>query len=189
MLPMNWPASEKLMCSRGLPQSQTRQVATDVQDALQAELVAGVDVVQLPIQVAQLLRQRPRVPGTPSLPKSTPSRSAPDVNDDIVHLENFWEVTTEQRKLVEQMILRAPESPEELVEAASHSGLRELFPEFSTEDRHTLAAEGQIPVHSRWGDKMLRHELAVDSLLTLASLAHFRQTQEALAQRLRRRLD
>jgi transaldolase len=63
-------------------------------------------------------------------------------------------------------------------------GLGEVFPEMSEQELATIAADGKIPKHERWADRIAAGELAVDTLLNLAGLASFTADQNALDKRI-----
>ena len=61
-----------------------------------------------------------------------------------------------------------------------------MFPRLSESDQGAIAADGKIPKHSRWAQRIERGELAVDTLCAAAGLASFTADQGALDDRIRR---
>jgi transaldolase len=180
--------SEVNVFARGLPESQTRQIAASLRDAKQLELVAGVDIITMPPTVAQQARQQQPPSWNSRRNEEYQVAVAPDVPSETVRLDTLWSISAEMRKLVEQMILNPPATPEELVQAAPQQGVTDLFPQLSRDELTRLASETKIPRHAAWQEKMTRGELAIDSLLTLAGLVHFAKSQQALDGRIERRI-
>ena len=71
------------------------------------------------------------------------------------------------------------------MQRAHEHGLGDMFPRLGAEDMRAIAAEGKIPKHSRWAERIASGELAIDTLLNLAGLASFTQDQAALDGRIR----
>ena len=59
-----------------------------------------------------------------------------------------------------------------------------MFPLLSKEEKATIAADGKIPVYSKWQQKIKDGKIAPDTLLTLAGLASFTADQAMLDQRI-----
>jgi transaldolase len=171
--------------ARGLPQSQTRQIAASIRDPRQLEALAGVDVITIPPQVA---RDVPSNYTGPWRARRYDTHTTPDIGAEKACLGKLWTVAAEERKFVEQMILHAPQSPEELTGAARDHGLADLLPEFSKDQLNAIASDGKIPEHQRWRKAIMRNEVAIDSLLTMAGLADFAAAQEQLDARIRAQL-
>jgi transaldolase len=169
----------------GLPQCETRQIAASIRDGGQLTRLAGVDVITIPPQVAKEAMSQLADPWRSRLNEEYDVSLLPDVDAESVRLETLWSVSADERKLVEQMILQPPKSEQELIEAASDYGVRDLFPQPSPAEMETIAADGKIPQHKRWGDKIMHRELAIDSLMTVAGLAQFAASQQELDARIR----
>jgi len=176
---------EVAVFARGLPQSQTRQIAASLRDGKQLAQLAGVDVITMPPHVAQQAQQEHISRWHSRLDEEYTVSLAPGVNDDLVHVNKLWCVSPEERKFVEQMILHAPHSPDDLITASQDYGVADLFPQLSDDALKTIAADGKIPRHERWADQIMRGEIAIDGLLTLAGLGHFASSQHELDSRIR----
>lgn len=173
----------------GLPQSETRQIAASLRDAHQLPQLAGVDVITMPPQVAAEAREElTDVWWRSRLEEDYEVSLGADVNLEAVRPDTLWSVSSDERKFVEQMILHVPESVEDLIQAMRDHGIGEVFPDLSPAELQTIADDGKIPQHHRWGDKIMRRELAVDGQMTLAGLAHFATSQQELDQRIREHL-
>jgi len=174
--------------ARGLPQSETQQIAASIRDPLQVELLAGVDVITMPPDIAQRAGENPAQVWRSRLNEEYEVTLAADINKEALRLDKLWSIPAQLRKLVEQMILRPPSTAEELTATAGEYAFSDLFWSISEEDFAVLAADGKIPQHARWGDRILRDETAIDSLLTGAGLAAFSHSQSELDQRIRQQI-
>lgn len=170
--------------ARALPESQTRQIAASLRDAEQVERVAGVDVITMPPLVAKQVRQQPPASWNSRRNEEYTIDQTTYVSEATLHLDTLWSISAEVQKLVETMILEPPKNAEELVQAALQQGVTDLFPQLSREEVAELANESKIPRHANWQEKIAQGDLAIDSLLTLAGLAHFAKSQQALDERI-----
>jgi transaldolase len=109
------------------------------------------------------------------------------LNEDAAGLgiEKFWEVTESLVRLGRSLNAEVPSTGEELVKRAHEAGLGDMFPVMSLEDNKRIAAEGKIPVLASWKERIIKGELAPDTLLTLAGLASFTADQRQLDDRIR----
>jgi len=161
----------------------TRQIAASLRSHSQLDLLAGTDVYTMPPKVA--------ASGRKSLPGLFESRLGTryvvPLSDDAAGLgiEKFWEVTESVVKLGRSLNAEVPSTGEELVKRAHDAGLGDMFPVMSPEDNKRIAAEGKIPVLASWRERIIRGELAPDTLLTLAGLASFTADQRQLDDRIR----
>jgi transaldolase len=171
--------------AQALPQCETKQIAASIRDAEQLERLAGVDVMTIPTQVAADARQRLEGEWTSRLAEEYVVTLAPQVDAAEIHVDKLWSVADETRMFVQQMILQPPSSERELIDAAAEYGATDLFPQLFDAEVTTLINGGKIPQHQVWGDKIMREELAIDSLLTLAGLGHFATSQAELDERIR----
>jgi transaldolase len=64
------------------------------------------------------------------------------------------------------------------------NGCGDMFPRLSGFDTEQIAADGKIPRHERWADRIRNGELAIDTLLNLAGLASFAHDQAQLDKRI-----
>jgi transaldolase len=170
----------------GLPQNETKQIAASVRDVEQLPKLVGIDVITMPLQIAaEAYVQLDDVRWTSQLEVDHAVSLAAGVEPDAVGLDKLWSVADETRKFVEQMILHPPEMAQDLINVAADYRATDLFPHLSDADTNQLAKEGKIPKHASWGDRIMRGELAIDCLMTLAGLLDFARSQAALDERIR----
>lgn len=170
--------------SRGLPQSNTRQIAASLRDAAQLPLLAGVDVITMPTKVAEQAGQQLSEPWRSRLNEEYDVSLAQQAGFDSAHVEKLWLVSKQERKLVQDLILSPADSAEGLIRAAGDGGARDLFPQMSSEELQQVSNDGKIPTLDRWLPRIESGDLAIDSLMTLAGLASFAQSQAQLDQRI-----
>lgn len=162
---------------------KTRQIAASLRSYTQLDLLAGTDVYTMPPKVAA--EGRKTLPGL-FVSKLGTKYDVP-LNKDAAGLgiEKFWEVTDSVIKLGRSLNAEVPSTGEELVKRAHEAGLGDMFPIMSPEDNKRIAAEGKIPVLASWKERIIKGELAPDTLLTLAGLASFTADQRQLDDRIR----
>jgi transaldolase len=161
----------------------TKLIAASLRNFDQLELLAGVDVFTMPPKVAAAGRMTlsgkffSRLNETYKVGLNSAGNEA--------HIEKFWSVDDKVLKLAESFTLREPISGEELINRAHEAGCEDMFPLLTDDELKLIAADGKIPVHSRWEKKIAEGKLAPDTLLTLAGLASFTTDQNMLDQRIK----
>ena len=162
---------------------QTKQIAASLRNYTQLELLAGVDVFTMPPQVAAA--------GHKELSGKFISKTHENYDVSIydsvkdAHIEKFWEVDNKVLKFADRLAGKLPSTGNELIHIAHEEGCGDMFPSLSKEEKGFIAADGKIPVYSRWEQKISDGKIAPDTLLTLAGLASFTSDQEMLDQRIR----
>ncbi|QEG41477.1 transaldolase family protein [Roseimaritima ulvae] len=174
--------------TRGLPATDTRQIAASLRDASQLPRLAGIDVITMPAKVAQQAKQTLRQPWKSQLNEQHSVQLAEDRDPARVRIEKLWHVSNAERKFVQKAILSPVASADELKRMAADHGLEDLFPTMADTELQTIAGDGKIPQHHRWEERIERGDLAIDSLMTLAGLASFTASQAELDQRIRKHL-
>jgi transaldolase len=162
--------------------TNTRLIAASLRNAGQLESLAGTDVFTMPVKVAETGRTTLSGDFKPKVNE----KYDVDLNERATgcQLEKLWEVNEKELMLVRDLADEMPCCSSALVEIATRAGCGDLFPSLSAEELAIIAADGKIPVHERWENRIRSGELAVDSLLTLAGLASFTHDQAQLDQRI-----
>jgi len=171
----------ELTAGRAVP---TRQIAASLRGGDQVEKLAGVDVFTMPTKVARDARETLQPDFESQVATSYEVELNPDVTESQVRIEKLWDVDDSVRAFAESLDENTPESGNELAARARDMGLGDMFPRLSSADLDQIAADGKIPKHERWQDRIEAGELAVDTLLNLAGLASFTQDQKALDERI-----
>jgi transaldolase len=162
---------------------QTKQIAASLRNQSQLELLAGIDVFTMPPKVAAA--------GHKELSGKFKSRTHENYDVSIfdsgknAHIEKCWEVDKKVLKLAEKLAAKLPATGQELVHIVQNEGCEDMFPSLTKEEKAILAADGKIPVYSKWADKISEGKIAPDTLLSLAGLASFTKDQEELDQRIK----
>ncbi|HET6452537.1 MAG TPA: transaldolase family protein [Spirochaetia bacterium] len=164
---------------------QTLQIAASFRDARQVQAVAGVDVMTIPVATATEARARLSGSWESCVQRTYPVQIAAGVDAAALRLSAAWDVSEREKELAASLEARPPRSAEDLRARAAGLGVRDLFPELSTEERAIIAREGKIPRYKTWAARIASGELAVDSLLNVAGLESFTADQAAMDARVR----
>lgn len=170
--------------TRGLPNTQTRQIAASVRDASQLPDLAGIDVITMPPRVAAQAVAELNEPWQSRLNDPYPISLNEASETERPLLDKLWTVDKQERNFVQKMILSPAQSAADLIAAARAHECLDLFPEFTDEEQQQLAADGKVPSHQRWRSRLANHDLGIDSLLSAAGLAAFAADQAALDRRI-----
>jgi len=174
--------------TRGLASTDTQQIAASLRDPSQLPHLAGVDVITMPVKVAALAEKKLRRPWQSQLNSQHTVELRDGVEPDSIQIEKLWDVSKEARNFVQKAILSPPQDADELRRIAADHDLEDLFPVMAAEELQAIASDGKIPRHTRWRERIVRGDLAIDSLLTLAGLASFAASQAELDDRIRQHL-
>lgn len=161
----------------------TKLIAASLRNFEQLELLAGTNVYTMPPKVAAAGRQNlsgnfiSRINETYKVGLEESAKEA--------HIDKFWDVSDKVLNLAYSFAEKDPLSGAELVDRAHKAGCEDMFPFLTEEESAFIAADGKIPVHSRWEKKIAEAKIAPDTLLTLAGLASFTADQNMLDQRIR----
>jgi transaldolase len=166
--------------------SPTLQIAASMRGGSQVRDLAGMDVMTIPVATAAEARSSLDGKWKSRLSENYTVKLAPDADARAVRLSVLWDITAAERALCESLAARPPSSAADLANRARESGLRDIFPALSAADSAQIAADGKIPRHARWADRIAKGELAIDTLLTRAGLASFAADQKELDDRIRR---
>lgn len=161
----------------------TKLIVASLLNYKQLELLAGADVFTIPTFVAAegiaklsgMFRSR--------LEENYPVNLFDSARD--ASIEKFWKVDDKVVALGKQLASKLPLTGEELVERAHNAGCGDMFPSLTSQELNILDKDGKIPVHSKWEGKIRKGEVAPDTLLTLAGLAVFTNSQNDLDRRIK----
>jgi transaldolase len=162
----------------------TKQIAASLRSGDQVGKLAGVDVFTMPTKVAQEARETLQPNFASQVGTGYEVELNPDVTESQVRIEKLWDVDDTVRAFAESLDENTPANGRELAARARDMGLGDMFPRLSSADLDQIAADGKIPKHERWKERIESGELAVDTLLNLAGLASFAQDQKALDDRI-----
>jgi transaldolase len=163
----------------------TRQIAASMREGKQVAALAGLDVFTMPVKVAASARKELDGKWRSNRAARYDVTLGSGIDPKSVRIETLWDIGDPVRKLAENLRSKPPATGEELVERAHAVGAGEVFPRLSGQDLAQIAADGKIPKHSVWAERVKKGELAVDTLLNLAGLASFAADQKKLDDRIR----
>jgi transaldolase len=161
---------------------QTKQIAASLRNCSQLELLAGADVFTMPPKVAAAGKKELSGTFNPRMHENYEVSLFDNAKG--AGIEKFWEVDDKVQKLAERLALKVPATGIELIKIAQEEGCGDMFPSLSKEEKSFIAADGKIPVYSRWQTKISEGKIAPDTLLTLAGLASFTADQAMLDKRI-----
>ncbi|HUW93551.1 MAG TPA: transaldolase family protein [Bacteroidales bacterium] len=163
-------------------QWQTKLIAASLRSHTQLEMLAGTDVFTMPPKVAAA--------GHNGLSGKFVSRLGTHYDVPLnataegLGIEKFWEVPGAVVDLGISLNDNIPARGDDLVARVHEAGLGDMFPRLSSTDNDRIAAEGKIPVLASWRERILKGEIAPDTLLTLAGLESFTSDQKQLDDRI-----
>jgi len=164
---------------------RTLQIAASLRSAGQVRDLAGVDVYTMPVKVAGSAKKELDGRWESRVDTEYEIALSPGVDEQKAGISALWDVPESLKEFARDLDGSDPATGDELVERAQKSGVGDLFPEMSPEDQSRIAADGKIPVHEAWKDRIEKREVSVDSLLNLAGLASFTGDQGKLDDRIR----
>lgn len=164
---------------------RTLQIAASMRSAGQVRDLAGVDVYTMPVKVAGSAKKELDGHWESRVDREYEIALSPGVDEQMAGISALWDVPESLKEFARGLDGSVPATGDELVERAHKSGVGDLFPEMSPEEHSRIAADGKIPVHESWKDRIEKRQVAVDSLLNLAGLASFTGDQGKLDDRIR----
>jgi transaldolase len=162
---------------------RTKQIAASLRNYNQLDLLAGTDVYTMPPKVAAAGRSS--LAGMFHSRLGTHYEVPLNESAEGLGIEKLWEVPRSVIDLGRSLDHYVPSTGEELVARTRAAGLGDMFPVMNEADNKRIADESKIPVLSSWKERILKGDLAVDTLLTLAGIASFTSDQKQLDDRIR----
>jgi transaldolase len=169
----------------GTDSGKTRLIAASLRSADQLPLLAGVDVFTMPVSVAKSASDELDGNFYSRIEENYKISLYDNINPDGLFTSKIWDVSEKEMELAKEMGKNTPRTGEELIKLTREAGCNDLFPELSDNDLKTISADGKIPVHKKWAQRIENGELAVDTLLNLAGLGSFATDQTQLDKRIK----
>ena len=167
-------------------QKPTQQISASLRDAGQLLYLAGIDVFTMPTKVATDAREKLSGRWESSVENDYAINLNDGISEPYLRVNTLWDVSEAERRLADSLATDVPLTATGLVNRAHDLGAGDLFPRVSNADLARIAADGKVPRHAVWADRVKSGELAIDTLLNLAGLASFASDQKALDDRIRR---
>jgi transaldolase len=182
-------ASQEAMAAlRRAGATHTRQIAASMRNGAQVWSLAGVDVMTMPLAVAQEYRDAARA----EVSQRGPAAADFDIEMDAaarrgLRFDVLWEISSDLRGGIDALLARDVDgmSPGDVAGFLRAHGAADLFPEWSAADLEALTAEGKIPRLSRWRRQLESGAVGFDALINAAGLCSFATDQKALDDRVR----
>lgn len=181
-------SQEALTELRARGTAHTRQIAASMRSGEQVWTLAGVDVMTMPLAVAEGYAKSAQPPVAGRGPVSADFQ--PDVDAKALrslHFETLWDVPQSFRNAVEGLVKKDLDhmAGAELATYMRQNGAADIFPEYSTTDIDTIRKDGKIPNLERWRARLESGAVGLDSLFNASALQSFATDQKALDDRIR----
>ncbi len=162
-------------------------IAASMRRGQQIGTLAGVDVMTLPVSVAEEYAGNPaehpaaRIDEDLSVPVD-PGFTAADFNG-----QSLWDVEEPFDLVTKQLLTNDPDkmTPESMVEFFAMNGFSDFLPVWTVDKIDTVMADGKIPDYKKWGPRLKSGELGLDALMNISALTAFVTDQQALDDRIR----
>lgn len=168
--------------------ARTRQIAASMRSGEQVWSLAGVDVMTMPLTVAQEYRDAARAAVSHRGPKAADF----DIEMDAaahrsLHFDALWDISPALRAGMDALMAADVDrmTPGDLAGFLRSHGAADVFPEWTAADLAALTAEGKIPKLSRWRTQLESGAIGFDALINAAGLCSFATDQKALDDRVR----
>lgn len=162
----------------------TKQIAASMRQASQLRDLAGVDIFTMPVKVTEAAKKELSGEWKSQLDSEYEVMLYEGVKDEVVRLSKLWDITEKEKLYARELEVNPPSSGKDLIEIAHDFGIHDLFPRLNEEESRYIASDGKIPLHKRWESCIKKGEAAIDSLLNLAGLASFAESQRELDERI-----
>jgi transaldolase len=168
--------------------AHTRQIAASMRNGEQVWTLAGVDVMTMPLAVAEGYAKSAQPPVAGRGPAS--ADFVPEVDAKALrslHFETLWDVPQSFRTTVEGLVKKDLDrmSGVDLATYMRQNGAADIFPEYSATDIDTIRKDGKIPNLERWRARLESGAVGLDSLFNVSALQSFATDQKALDDRIR----
>lgn len=162
----------------------TKLIAASLRSYEQLEALAGVDVFTMPTNVAADGKAKLSGEFKSNLEEVYPVDLSEEAHKYFP--EKLWEVSEKELALAQSLCNECPANGNELIDRVHAAGCGDMFPYLSDEDLLRIKADGKIPDHRFWAERIETEEVAIDTLLNIAGLYSFTSDQEALDARIER---
>ncbi len=174
---------------RGRAGVNTHQIAASMRDGRQVARLAGVDVMTMPLGVAEGFLS-PEL--SPDQVRHFREQTYPVKleTDSQALLTTLWDVPTEFRGVVRELQETSLDemSGDDLRAFFDERGYPGLFPSWSEADVEAIEADGKIPDYGRWASRLEEGSVDLDALMSKSGLHRFAADQRALDSRIREHL-
>jgi transaldolase len=173
-----------LRATRG---ARTRLIGASMRDGSQIGSLAGVDVYTMPPKVAAQYRTSPLTEVTSRVNEDPEVQPADGIEFQDFNGTSLWDVPDSFRRCTDELLKKDLDemTPTGLQEHFAEAGWGNLVPKWSAEEIATATADGKIPIHRKWRDRLRSGALGLDALMNLSAFCSFATDQRALDDRIR----
>lgn len=162
---------------------KTQQIGASMRSGQQCRDLLGLNVFTIPTKAAQeFIDSNPEI-------TDICDRTAddPEVTTVAEGVNAFWDIDDSFRNTVSALSAEDLDSMtgDDMRRFLANHGCGDLFPDLNTEDLTRVAAEGKIPVHGSWVDRVAAKTASWDGMLTEAAVGSFSMDQSSLDDRVR----
>jgi transaldolase len=153
----------------------------------QVAALAGLDVFTMPPKVAAQYEAHPAVHLSAQIENDPLVEWATGVSFADFNATTLWDVPDDFIQAVDRLIENDVEAltPSGIQAHFTEAGIRGFLPTWSEQDIRTITADGKIPVHKTWQEKLAAGEIGLDALMNVSAFQSFASDQRALDDRIR----
>jgi transaldolase len=179
-------AQRQLLALRDAGRTESRLIAASMRSDLQIADLAGLDVYTMPPKVAEEYLQNPAEEVVEQVANDPSVSFADAVEPSDFNASTLWEVSDDFKQCVDSLAREdvAAMTPGDVREYFAGYGFADFLPRWSEEDIRTVLADGKIPVHNKWKDRLASGEIGMDALMNISAFYSFASDQEALDARI-----
>jgi transaldolase len=170
----------------------TRQIAASIRDPEQIGLLAGVDVITIPLKVAaRFIQATPNIADIIDRSDTIYTVATDSKNDlEAYRFDTLWQI---DEALIDCIDILEHENLDQLstdrfVSIFKRSGCADLFIDWNDDQLQTSLLEGKIPKVENWRDALTSKAIGLDALLNLAGFCSFSSDQAAMDKRIQNAL-
>lgn len=167
--------------------TETSLIGASMREGSQVASLAGVDVLTMPPKVAAQYRDDAAEEVSPQVDNDPSVKLTEGVELDDFNGKTLWEVPEEFKKCVDSLLKKDINSltPEGLQSHFEDTEFGDFLPRWSDGDLKAVTADGKIPVHARWKERLSSGAIGLDALVNISGLYSFATDQKALDDRVR----
>lgn len=162
-------------------------IAASMRSAQQVSALAGVDVMTLPVAVAQEYAQNPAKDPADRMNEDLHVPLLPGFTTADFNGDTLWETGESFEHVAQQLCAVDSDSvtPESLMEHFQSSGFSDFLPAWTVDEIDAVMLDGKIPDFKKWRPRLQAGELGLDALMNVSALTAFVTDQKALDERIR----
>lgn len=176
----------ELLELRKADKTKTQLIGASMRTSCQVASLAGLDVYTMPVKVAADYQQNPAKEISSQVEKDPEISLADAVTFDDFNASTLWQVPDAFKACIDELLKKDVENmtPADIQGHFSDAGFADFLPRWSSEDIRTVTADGKIPIHEKWKERLAKKEIGLDALMNLSAFYSFATDQKALDDRI-----